>query len=288
MISLLGRSESPTRVDLRLVGHSGLGRDKIALEYEMDPVRTCFDGSGIHRTSFVDPGVPREGGSWTTLSQIAEGLTGATPYHWRVRVVTGSPFFPHSPWFSLPFNGSNETDFRTQIISASLGNEVVSRPDARLEACRPNPASGSVSITYALPTTGPVSLEIYDVSGRRVDSLVHAVQSPGRHDVTWNGEEGGSLTSASGTYFVRGSHGADNLPGGQHAHLHRGHGEIAPHRLQLGGHHLGRHGVHGFNPLAVLDGEGSDHREAVNPQEGGGFQILLQAGARSGVGAGND
>jgi len=38
-------------------------------------------------------------------------------------------------------------------------------------------------------------------------------------------------------------------------------------------------------PLAVLDGEGRDHREAIGPQEGGHLQILLQARPGAGVGA---
>ena len=42
------------------------------------------------------------------------------------------------------------------------------------------------------------------------------------------------------------------------------------------------------DPLAVLDGEGRDHCQAVGPQEGGHLQILLQTRPGPRVGAGDD
>ena len=80
-------------------------------------------------------------------------------------------------------------------------------------------------------------------------------------------------------------HGVNQRRRGQHPHLDRSHGEIAQHGLQLRRHHLGGHGMDRGYPLAVLDGEGRDHREAIGPQEGGHLQILLQPRPGARVGA---
>lgn len=56
----------------------------------------------------------------------------------------------------------------------------------RLEQAYPNPFNPSTLITYSLPVSGPVQLEIYDVTGRRIRQLVNAVKPAGTHSVTFD------------------------------------------------------------------------------------------------------
>ncbi|MCA9754003.1 MAG: T9SS type A sorting domain-containing protein, partial [Gemmatimonadetes bacterium] len=67
----------------------------------------------------------------------------------------------------------------------------------------PNPFSGSTAIRFALPEKAPVSLRVYDVSGRLVRTLVNAPLDAGRHAVTWDGRDDRGRTAASGVYFYR-------------------------------------------------------------------------------------
>ncbi len=62
----------------------------------------------------------------------------------------------------------------------------------------PNPSQGPVTIEYGLPEETRVQIEVYDVLGRKVTTLVEGSRPPGRHEVTL---EGGRLPS--GTYFYR-------------------------------------------------------------------------------------
>jgi hypothetical protein len=62
----------------------------------------------------------------------------------------------------------------------------------------PNPFSNSTAIKYEVKTPGPVRLEIYDISGRLVETLVNETQEPGIHQVRWNRE-----ANPSGVYFYR-------------------------------------------------------------------------------------
>ncbi|MBU8923226.1 MAG: T9SS type A sorting domain-containing protein, partial [Bacteroidales bacterium] len=68
---------------------------------------------------------------------------------------------------------------------------------------RPNPFNPATEISYVLPAAGSVLLEVYDVAGRRIKTLVDGVQPPGRYSADWTGhnETGGRV--ASGVYFYR-------------------------------------------------------------------------------------
>lgn len=62
----------------------------------------------------------------------------------------------------------------------------------------PNPFNPSTVISYQLPAVSHVSLDVYDVLGRLVKTLVDSRQTPGRHSVVFDGSG-----LASGVYFYR-------------------------------------------------------------------------------------
>lgn len=63
----------------------------------------------------------------------------------------------------------------------------------------PNPFNPSTVIQFSLPVRGQVRLEVFDVSGRRVSTLVDESLEPGHHQRTFLP----SPTLASGVYFYR-------------------------------------------------------------------------------------
>jgi hypothetical protein len=67
----------------------------------------------------------------------------------------------------------------------------------------PNPFNPSTTIFYYLPEDAPVTLAVYDVSGRRVADLIGKVEKKGRHSVTWNGKDKTGAAAASGIYFCK-------------------------------------------------------------------------------------
>ncbi|MCK9212426.1 MAG: T9SS type A sorting domain-containing protein, partial [Ignavibacteriaceae bacterium] len=65
----------------------------------------------------------------------------------------------------------------------------------------PNPFNPSTTINYNLPTSGLVSLNVYDLLGREVASLVSTEQSAGQHSATWNGKNNSGNAVPSGVYL---------------------------------------------------------------------------------------
>ncbi|KPK24912.1 MAG: hypothetical protein AMJ70_00520 [Dehalococcoidia bacterium SG8_51_3] len=67
----------------------------------------------------------------------------------------------------------------------------------------PNPFKFHTAISYALPTSSPTELEIYDVNGRLVKTLVNRKTQVGYHNVRWDGQDNSGRGVPSGVYFLK-------------------------------------------------------------------------------------
>ncbi len=65
----------------------------------------------------------------------------------------------------------------------------------------PNPAVGSTTIEVRVAEPGPVRLEVYDLLGRKVSTLIDREMMPGTYQVEWTRSETARLSS--GTYLYR-------------------------------------------------------------------------------------
>jgi hypothetical protein len=68
---------------------------------------------------------------------------------------------------------------------------------------QPNPFNPSSTISYYLPEDATVSLDVYDLSGRKVVNLMSKIDKKGPHSVAWNGRDAEGKLVASGVYFYR-------------------------------------------------------------------------------------
>jgi len=92
---------------------------------------------------------------------------------------------------------------KNQMVSIELGPVTIPMGETRLYQNSPNPFNPSTTIRYYVAETGGVRLEIYDISGRRLASLVNARQEKGYHAVEWRGKGEDGRVVASGVYFYR-------------------------------------------------------------------------------------
>jgi flagellar hook assembly protein FlgD len=73
----------------------------------------------------------------------------------------------------------------------------------RLYPARPNPFNPATSLSFGLPRAGAVRLEIHDVQGRRVRTLLAEDRPAGEHTVRWDGRDQRGRSVPTGTYFAR-------------------------------------------------------------------------------------
>lgn len=67
----------------------------------------------------------------------------------------------------------------------------------------PNPFNPISNIRYGLPDDAEVTLMIYDIAGRLVNTVVKSRQSAGWHQVEWNGTNSHGQPLGTGVYFCR-------------------------------------------------------------------------------------
>ena len=111
-----------------------------------------------------------------------------------VEITTGQSSESH---FRLIIGTEDYAKIHSENISL-LPNEYV------LYQNYPNPFNPTTTITYQLKEKGAVTLEVFDILGRRINSLVNnVVQSSGMHTINWNGLNSQGAKVASGIYIYR-------------------------------------------------------------------------------------
>lgn len=75
--------------------------------------------------------------------------------------------------------------------------------ETRLFPNHPNPFNPATTIRFELATESRVTLTVYDVSGRRIRTLIDKRMEPGAHDALWEGTNDRGDQMSSGVYFLR-------------------------------------------------------------------------------------
>jgi len=88
--------------------------------------------------------------------------------------------------------------FRNVTPSGVHPNPKRPAPLERLITISPNPGNSSLVARYSLLQAGPVSLKVYDISGRLTGTLFYGFQLPGTYSFTWD-----ASSKASGLYLLR-------------------------------------------------------------------------------------
>jgi hypothetical protein len=77
-------------------------------------------------------------------------------------------------------------------------------PRSTIESIHPNPFQSLTTISYSVANESQhVELSVFDVSGRRVKTLVSDEKRLGHYEVIWNGKDDRGLRCYSGVYFIR-------------------------------------------------------------------------------------
>lgn len=77
----------------------------------------------------------------------------------------------------------------------------------------PNPFNPLTTIHYTLTESGLVSLDVYDIRGRSVVTLIRGHQRAGSHQAMWNGRNRSGALCPSGLYFYRIFSGSSSVAG---------------------------------------------------------------------------
>jgi agmatine deiminase len=120
-------------------------------------------------------------------------------YYVFARDITGrrSTKPPVAPGALYAFNTG-----ATDISSVADGKEAPRESSLGPAWNSPNPFRGTTRIVYELPLSGHVTLDIYEVSGCHVATLVDEYQSAGMKSVVWNARSSNGHPLPGGVYYL--------------------------------------------------------------------------------------
>jgi endonuclease/exonuclease/phosphatase family metal-dependent hydrolase len=144
-----------------------------------------------------------------TFDAPAALLTAAGTYAVRFNATGAAPNSDHVAELRLapadePLPGATAYDTVRVMLKAHVApnDAVEGLPTAlRFAPPAPNPFRGSALFAFDLPAEAPVSLALYDASGRRVAVLADGTYPAGRHQVRWTAGRDAALHA--GLYFAR-------------------------------------------------------------------------------------
>ncbi|MDD4310259.1 MAG: C25 family cysteine peptidase, partial [Candidatus Cloacimonetes bacterium] len=166
------------------------------------------------------------GGSWTQIAPVGN-------YPYRIYNNTASPFATNTYVYSGSFgwteavfelgnvNGTAQfrwvfgsdgyvggegwyiDDVHLTGVVANEDNIMPSVTSVQLYENFPNPFNPNTTLRFSLPAKTPVRLEIFNVRGQIVKSLIDTNLGSGLHNVSWNGKDNNERNVASGVYYYR-------------------------------------------------------------------------------------
>ena len=144
---------------------------------------------GVDPEGQFDELVADTGTAATTYTD--DTVSAETRYTYRIKAINGAGTSERSRWFHI------------DTPAAPASKPAVADGPPGLAPNAPNPFNASTLIPYRLAAPGPVRLEIYNLLGQPVRTLVDQYQDAGFYKVRWDARDRrGSLVSA-GMYLVR-------------------------------------------------------------------------------------
>lgn len=149
----------------------------------------AFDGGDDTEHQVDLPGLAQA--EWVTLDIDISDFTGLTTFgNIAQLILVGQPtaattVFVDNVYFYRPESTSNE-----EVIGAPKGFV--------LEQNYPNPFNPTTNISFSIPQSGDVKLEVFNMMGQKLMTLVDGVKSAGSYSVTFD-----ATNFASGIYLYR-------------------------------------------------------------------------------------
>ncbi len=134
---------------------------------------------------------------------VVELPVDTTPANDPVVVIVDPPGDTIPPLDSLVFDPPVDSSWVSEDDGGKTRDPYLAEAKAPPVSNYPNPFNAGTSIRYSLDGTRHVMVEVYDLLGRRVITLVDAHQPPGEYTVPWDGRDTHGNSVGAGIYFYR-------------------------------------------------------------------------------------
>jgi len=110
---------------------------------------------------------------------------------------------PDCPGYSTHYisQNSDSIDIYHDVVGVEDNTSSVNRNSAL--RVFPNPFSTCTNITFSIPTTMPITIMLYDASGKQVKMALDEMTADGEHIIRFNSMDKSANALSSGVYFLK-------------------------------------------------------------------------------------
>ncbi|MDP2173158.1 MAG: choice-of-anchor J domain-containing protein [Candidatus Cloacimonadaceae bacterium] len=163
----------------------GLERFRIGISTQPNIIVQSFQY--ITGTTYVEAPV-----NWTEYVYDLSAYDGQSVWI-AIRCVSNDAFVFYVDNFTIHSVGgwvSNDDNMAPAISTSLIGNY-------------PNPFNPETTIRFSIKDAAPVTIQIYNVKGQLVKTLVNEIKDSGNHNVIWKGLDNNNRPVSSGVYFYK-------------------------------------------------------------------------------------
>lgn len=178
--------------------------DEITLAVD---IRNSWNTTGVELVLYYDDNGERMDVAFVTHSFEGESDDAMAEYTATLDVADAPEAVGHQ--LGVAINNVSADGAYIELDNVRLTNATASSVEESmagqfvLEQNAPNPFRTETSIAYELDQPGIVVLDVFDLLGHKVQTLVHGRVAAGTHGVRWNAQNAAGNPAPSGMYIYR-------------------------------------------------------------------------------------
>jgi photosystem II stability/assembly factor-like uncharacterized protein len=142
--------------------------------------------------------IEKKDGASGTFTKLIDAASNSTAYT-DVAVVAGHQYFYRVKGFNANTSSSYSNEANVTVTAVREGEGI---PTAfALMQNYPNPFNPSTTIKFAVPNTSQVAIDVYDLNGQKIATLLNEEKAAGYYSVIWNGKNTNGNDVSSGIYL---------------------------------------------------------------------------------------
>jgi hypothetical protein len=131
------------------------------------------------------------------------GVTVTSPINYLYLAVTHYILPPNQPNIGTQYYAyfSNPLQVQSSYSAVEESNKLETPQSFTLSCAYPNPFNPATTMRYQAGERARVEIAIYNLSGRRIRTLVDEIKTPGEYEIEWDCRDEMDQQAASGIYF---------------------------------------------------------------------------------------
>ncbi len=115
---------------------------------------------------------------------------------------SNSCWCPNGSQIAFNSNRSGTQDIWIVDVSLATDEDIIVSKSHRV-SIYPNPFNPETSISFELDAPAATTVEVFDVRGRKINTIMNEKLLPGSHTCRWDGKDYNGTTTSSGIYLFR-------------------------------------------------------------------------------------